>query len=248
MENRKWVFFALAIFFSATPLLAEEYPFAGTVVGEDVNVRAGANLNYEIVCKLDNNDAVIVLAKAYDWYKVRLKENAVVFINKPFLRKINDSEAEVVGSDVNVRARPNTNSTILGKLAKGDRVGIVREVPEWYQVVPPASLSGYVFASYVQYKSSYAEYLKEKTRRETFEKRLTDIRAMVEGEFKKERRERSFLVSIKSLETLRREYPEHASSRGILQELDRLRIKQLELENERVKLELAETKAKLGSQ
>lgn len=244
----KGIGLGIALIFSAPYLLAEEYPFAGTVVGEDVNVRAGANLNYEIIGKLEDKENIIVLAKAYEWYKVRLKDNAVAFINKPFLRKLNDIEAEVIGSDVNVRARPNTNATILGKITKGMKVKVVREVPDWYQVVPPTQLSGYIFASYIQYKSSYADYMKDQTRKSAFEKRLSEVRALVEAEFKKERAGRSFTGSIKALEDLRRDYPEYASRRGILQEMDRLRIKQLELDNELIRAELAQTKAKVGAQ
>jgi Bacterial SH3 domain len=44
----------------------------------------------------------------------------------------------ITGSTVNVRSRPGTTTTIVGKLKRGDRVQITGQRPGWFEIVYPS--------------------------------------------------------------------------------------------------------------
>lgn len=56
---------------------------------------------------------------------------------------------EVTGNDVYVRSGPSTNHYPVAKLNAGDRVTIVSETGEWYEIVPPDSAFSWISAEYV---------------------------------------------------------------------------------------------------
>lgn len=144
----------------------EEYPYLGLITRNDINVRSGASVNFETICKLSKNDKVSVVGKSYDWYKIILPKGATCFVNEKYL-SIEDSVGSsgsmragfVTGDRVNVRAKPGENFSIVGRLNKGDKVKIVKKTGEWYGIEPTESCFGWVHSKFVSF---YAELNKGK--------------------------------------------------------------------------------------
>lgn len=57
--------------------------------------------------------------------------------------------AEVTGDDVYVRSGPSLNHYPVVKLHAGDRVTIVREMGEWYEIHPPEGVFSFISGDYV---------------------------------------------------------------------------------------------------
>jgi len=55
---------------AAIPAAAQEMPFVGVVVGDNVNIRAGASVNYYAVGQLNKGDLVRVHENLYGWYVI----------------------------------------------------------------------------------------------------------------------------------------------------------------------------------
>ena len=49
----------------------EHFPFLAQVSKESVNIRAGANTNFEKLDKLNLGAEIVVLGKTFTWYKVQ---------------------------------------------------------------------------------------------------------------------------------------------------------------------------------
>jgi len=144
-------------------LLAEEkFPFIGEVTAKNLNIRAGYNINFEIVHKLEQSQKVEVLDKKFDWYKIRLPQEANCFISAKYIKKQNKPYAEVTGQRVNVRARPDIKSSVICQVNKGDTVKIVEKInPDWYKISALQDCCGWVYDKYVKYYSTQEQYRKE---------------------------------------------------------------------------------------
>ena len=136
------------------PVLAQaRFPFFGETTDAHVKIRAGENNNFEALATLEKGDKVIVLGKSFQWYKVRLPENAKAYISSSYVSVVSPQVGEIKGDRVNVRAAPNTNATILGQLKKGEKFFIKEGLGEWTLIKPVDSLHGWIHEKLVVFKS-----------------------------------------------------------------------------------------------
>ncbi len=142
---------SLPVFFAHAK---ESFPFVGQLVSKDVNIRAGGNTNFEKLCQLHLDQNVIVLGKEFSWYKVRLPKGVSVFISDKYVEQLSDLKGKVTANDVNLRARANTESTIIGQLKIGSEVSILEKLNGWYKIVPPSEVYGWVSAELVKFKTA----------------------------------------------------------------------------------------------
>ena len=132
----------------------EKFPFTGEITSENVNIRAGQNINFERLLRLHKGQEVVVVGKSYDWYEIRLPEEVSCYIHSKFLTSQSHNIAEVIGNRVNVRAGVTEKSSVLGQLNKGAKVKVKNQTGEWYQVVPVEGIHGWVKAKFVTFKSN----------------------------------------------------------------------------------------------
>jgi len=150
----------IALFFNSGLCEEEEFPFAASITGNDVNIRAGQDINFEVIFQVNEGDKIIVLGKEGDWYKIRVPEGAFAYIHHDFLN-IEENEGEVKGSNVNLRAGAGINYTILGQVNKPDIIEVVDKIGDWYMVKPPQVASAWVSVDFVERYSTLEEYKKE---------------------------------------------------------------------------------------
>lgn len=127
-----------------------KFPFVGKPTRDDVNIRAGYDQNFEILTKANGDDTLFVIEQSYGWYKVKLPNSAHCYVAKDFIEK-NDKEAASKVSNLNVRARPNKESSIIGRLKKGDAVTVLAETEDgWYEILPPEGSYGWVRSDFLE--------------------------------------------------------------------------------------------------
>lgn len=79
-------------------------------------------------------------------------------INELPAKNIESIKGKIIGNGIvnasllNIRAEPNTNSTILAKLAKGENIAIVSKSGERYKVKTSQELYGWALGKYVTLK------------------------------------------------------------------------------------------------
>ncbi len=131
----------------------EQFPFLGEISRGPVNVRAGANINFESIAKLVTGDEVVILGKNYEWCKVQLPLTVAVFIREDYIQAHEGLRGEIIGDRVNVRAKPNSESSPLGQMSKGDWIRLLEVSGGWWRIEPPASAVGWVHEDFVRVKS-----------------------------------------------------------------------------------------------
>ena len=145
-----WMFFLVTAFAAEK---TQKFPFIGRAKTDNVNIRAGGNQNFEILSKINNEDLIYVNRKIYGWYEVGLPKTAACYVYKKFIEKNGQSWISGVNG-LNLRARPNTESSVIGQLQKGEIVIVLNEdSPEWQRIAPPENCYGWIRADLIEYYS-----------------------------------------------------------------------------------------------
>ena len=133
-------------------LAKEGMPFVGVPIKDAVNVRSGANVNFEVLYKLNKNESVTILEKKYGWYKVALsKDKANCFISEKYVKTEDGKTGIVTGAKVNIRSKAGLKSTVLGQAKKDDVVDIVAKKENWYEILPTDSCFGWIKQELIKY-------------------------------------------------------------------------------------------------
>ncbi len=122
----------------------EHFPFLAQVSKQSVNIRAGANTNFEKLDKLSLGAQILVLGKTYSWYKVQLPKTAQAYIRSDYLKVAEDLSAQLIGDTVNIRAAANSDATSLGIVKKGELVKVIKQTNGWCQIEPPSQAVGWI--------------------------------------------------------------------------------------------------------
>jgi uncharacterized protein YgiM (DUF1202 family) len=139
--------------FVVLSLAASAWAERATVQHDRSNVRARPSTTSEVVAQLSKGDSVDVLehksmtekGKPMDWLHIPLPATAKCFVSA---KLISDGAAKV--DAVNVRSGPGTHYRDVGKLAKGDRVEVVKTTGEWLEVKPTEHCTGWIAADLVK--------------------------------------------------------------------------------------------------
>ncbi|TFG74286.1 MAG: hypothetical protein E4H23_12235, partial [Chrysiogenales bacterium] len=126
--------------------------YTGRITGESVYVRSGPRLNFYPVMKLSGPADVRVVGVDGEWLKIMPPTGAFSLISKQFVR-VEGTVGPVTGDRVRVRAgsleQPAMITQVQGYLNTDDKVTIVGDTEEHYNIAPPAGAVLYVNAKYV---------------------------------------------------------------------------------------------------
>ena len=120
-------------------------PVYATALVDEVNIRAGCGLNFEIIGQLNQVDEVIVIGQDYGWYKIKLPKEALCFVYQDYI-----DEGVVKANRLRLRAGGGLNFNVLGVLKKGEIVEVLEEKGNWLRIVPPANSSGWIKEDYLE--------------------------------------------------------------------------------------------------
>ncbi|HAN09892.1 MAG TPA: hypothetical protein DCP90_04680 [Clostridiales bacterium] len=134
------------------------------VTGNNINVRAEANMNCEVIGELNSGRELKVLSQNQDWYKINFEGQAawvfgeyIEVINKDFNSEVQNSNnkqtvAESNGTinadNVNLRKESNTTSSVITKLAKNTNISTISKSDGWYHIKANNN-TGWVLSTYV---------------------------------------------------------------------------------------------------
>lgn len=134
----------------ARPAPPAEPPFAGVAIGDDVNLRAGPGVNYEVVTKLAGGEQVAVLGEAFGWYLVRPARDVRTFVHKDLVEIKGAGVGIVLKDRVNVRSRAAAEATVVGQVSRGDLVRVLGQEGDFVALAAPPGSSFYVHRDLVR--------------------------------------------------------------------------------------------------
>jgi uncharacterized protein YgiM (DUF1202 family) len=126
----------------------------------NVNVRAQAHINSEIVTHLKAGETVTVLEEITikhpktdepsRWARISLPAGTHVWVNSSYLSESNQS---VKVPKLNIRSGAGENYSVIGTLVKGDAVKTVTTKGEWTEIEAPTNAFGFVAAHLLTHKT-----------------------------------------------------------------------------------------------
>jgi len=187
--------------FAAFPVFAEGevFPFTGVVSADKVNIRAGQSQNFEALGVLKKGEEVAVVQQSFSWYKIKLPDHAKCYVHRKLVHFLRDQVGEISGNRVNIRARPDTGSAVIGQLNKLTKVELAETLDDWYRIKPVEGVYGWVLAEFIAFKSKDifpAQVVQLPTRNIYVLKREEELRQKAEEE-KRRQEEEAQKVSLK---------------------------------------------------
>ncbi len=127
---------------------------------EGLNMRNGAGTSYRAITKLKNGTILELISENNGWSKVKY-DGRIGYVYSDYLEKVSDSNintrtntTKVVNYDfLNVRSGPSTSHSIVGKLNRGDKVGVISESNGWSKINYNGKVS-YVSSRYLSNPSN----------------------------------------------------------------------------------------------
>ncbi len=129
-----------------------------------VNVRSGPSTGYTIVGVLEQGDRVTVTATNGNWYRINWNSGNA-YVSASYLARVGSAvpteppsssgSTYYATAKVNVRSGPSTSYSVVGGLAKDQRVTVTGSSGNWYRISWNNG-SAYVSASYLRQASSSA--------------------------------------------------------------------------------------------
>ncbi|RQW21350.1 hypothetical protein EH196_15030 [Bacillus sp. C1-1] len=125
-----------------------------------LNVRTGPGTNHSVLTTLNKDERVELIAKTGQWYQIKVG-NVEGYVSGQFLTFSQESEDQIEEVDeeiiaegkttarLNLRAQPNTNSSIRTTLSKDQTVQIVKKEGNWY-FVRVGFQTGWVSADFIK--------------------------------------------------------------------------------------------------
>ena len=153
-------------------------PKIGFVRNDAANVRAGDNINFKSLCRLEKGDPVRIVGKRYSWFKIVLPKRACLYIKSDYVGLVRKKGLGIVNAKrVNFRAGPGTKYAILGQVSKPDKLHVLGERDGWYRIVPPKGTTGWIHSSQITFSMEMPGETKKKktaeTKKEVLKPRLT---------------------------------------------------------------------------
>lgn len=146
-----------------------------------LNVRDGPGTSYKIMTKVYQNEHYQIIDRKKDWVKIQINAEQTGWVAAWFIteqetipsknHELKEKIGVITADVLNVRNQNSLNGEIIGQVVEGDLVKVIREENNWYKVILPNQLEGWVAAWYVELmdettKINYQKvekYLKGKT-------------------------------------------------------------------------------------
>jgi len=112
---------------------------AANVNGSSVRIRSGPGLDHSVLTHANRGDIVVIIERTNDeWHKINF-HGTIGYMNVSFLERIREAanfnkSGAITGSVVNMRARPNTTSSVLVSHRAGTVMSIIGINNGWYKV------------------------------------------------------------------------------------------------------------------
>ncbi len=137
----------------------EDFPFLGELCADNINIRTDSTISSQVICAVNKNSQLDVVAELYDWYKVLLPKHASAYIKKNLLECVDYvstqtqnsyRSAKVLKEIVNIRLGASESEPIIGKAKKDDVIYIKAEKDDWYEIEPTLNCFGWINKKFVK--------------------------------------------------------------------------------------------------
>lgn len=231
--------YAILLSFSVAANGQENKPFIGEITADRVNVRAGPDLNFEIIYSFDKGQKIEVKEQRFGWYRVVLPQECILYINKEFVSR--EKNNYIVKADgVNVRSGAGFEFNVVGQLSKGSKVEVIREEDKWYGIKATPDCSGWVNSKYLRFYETIEKYQLDIVREELARENYSKILSNYTKELKQNLSDMKLELVRADFEKFLVDYPDTPQAKLSQEKIDEINLKLLEIEHLKAKESLKE--------
>ncbi len=182
--------------------------FTGKVTGNNVRIRIAPNLNSTIVTEVNQDDLLLVMDDANDFYGIMPPASMKAYVFRTFVL-----DNVIEGTNVNVRLGPNLESPIIANLNTGyPIVGTICETNrKWLEIEPPKNARLYITKDYIEYAGDTTYLVTFNERNEAVRDALYSAMEMSQQELGKPFENINFDKVQNRFDAIIAEYPEFSS-------------------------------------
>lgn len=135
------LFMAISIESPLKTMAAKEFV---TITEEDINIREGPGLEFEVVGKGDEGDTYSLLKEEGDWFQIELNSGKKGWVANWLVSKLSGKKSDsnsaktltgtISADSLKVRSGPGKKFDSIGSLKKGDWVTILAEENGWMKI------------------------------------------------------------------------------------------------------------------
>jgi uncharacterized protein YgiM (DUF1202 family) len=130
---------------------APKPPYVGEITGSGVRIRGGDGITYLVLAHSEAGQRVTVRDGRFGWLAIDVPESCTVWIHKSMVERAEGSETAIVVKDkVNIRARAEIKSDILGQVPRGTKLRVVDEDGDWIGITPPPQTRAWIHGKFVR--------------------------------------------------------------------------------------------------
>jgi len=115
------------------------------VIGDNVSLRAAPGLQSELLERAMRGDEMIYCEETNGWVAVQMPAGVDCWVSADYVK-----EGLVEPGKLNVRSGPSLNYSVVGVLARGDKVEVRDEFNGWLKIAPPPGGRVWISAEYVE--------------------------------------------------------------------------------------------------
>jgi len=115
------------------------------VKGSRVNLRAGAALTSEVVHQVNQGQPLIARTFKGEWVEVVPPEGSAVWVHGDFVK-----EGRVSANELNVRAGPGGNYSVVGRIPQGTTIEPIGEHGDWLKTRPLPGCTFWISKEFVE--------------------------------------------------------------------------------------------------
>ncbi len=181
--------------------------YTGLITADAVNVRGGPGLNFEVICKLEKNDVVMVEGGQMDWLKIALPRHGSAYIFASYITPQNPLVGTVNTDTINIRAGKGLEFSVLGQLQKNDSVELLAREGDWYQIYTPQNCFAWVHKDFVKNQGPASLFLDQENRDHEAITLVLEAENFERSELARAQTERNFAPIVQKYQTISRDFP-----------------------------------------
>lgn len=116
-----------------------------TVLGDRVSLRAGPDINSELLDRVMKDDQLVWLGETNGWFAVQLPDTIDLWVAEEYVE-----EGKVTTPRLNVRSGPNLNYSVVCVVSEGDRLTERDTYNGWIKIAPPAGSRAWISAEFAE--------------------------------------------------------------------------------------------------
>jgi len=123
--------------------------FTGKIIGNNVRMRSGANLDSAVITELSKGEYVVVTGEQDDFFVVEAPDDLKAYVFRGFV--IDDC---IEGDRVNIRLFPDREAPIIGHYSAGQPVvggTICKQNKKWLELPAPKGTQFYIAKEFIEY-------------------------------------------------------------------------------------------------